>query len=470
MALEDLQDQLGEKLLDLSVEQLKTVCIEVKVSAEKETKRHVLLRLINQSIETVIEEEESDVAENHLNRLLKLLEALEQGVESESNMDREAEELAALKKQYESLQLSFQSSTQALSEEIERLSGRVEKKKTSRPPDQQEVMQQPPQNRLPEVTIRREFKIHGQIGERGQKEKLSFTNLMHQIDVGLSKGHCEAEITEAVVKAISPGLSIRDMLEIKSDLTLPQLKTILKGHFKEESLTDLYHRLVNITQDSRESPQNFLFRAMELKERLLLAAKEPGTDEQYSPDLIYRRFLRSVSTGLISDNIKFQLKTFLDDLTVTDEILIEKMNEAASVDLERQNKLKKSTSSKITRVHEMQTEVGIHQQSHDRAEAWPEVQDHAAAAKNTKGRKGATPASQKDTELYEVVKQLKQEVEEMRKSMHSTPMAPRTPRWNTRRGCKACQDNGVGDHCEHCFKCGQSGHVSRGCRGPRKQL
>lgn len=155
MALEDLQDQLGEKLLDLSVEQLKTVCIEVKVSAEKETKRHVLLRLINQSIETVIEEEESDVAENHLNRLLKLLEALEQGVESEPNMDREAEELAALKKQYESLQLSFQSSTQALSEEIERLSGRVEKKKTSRPPDQQEVMQQPPQNRLPEVTIRR---------------------------------------------------------------------------------------------------------------------------------------------------------------------------------------------------------------------------------------------------------------------------------------------------------------------------
>lgn len=50
---------------------------------------------------------------------------------------------------------------------------------------------------------------------------------MHQIDMGLRKGHSEAEITEAVVKAISPGLSIRDMLEIKRDLTLPQLKTIL---------------------------------------------------------------------------------------------------------------------------------------------------------------------------------------------------------------------------------------------------
>lgn len=260
-------------------------------------------------------------------------------------------------------------------------------------------MQLPP-GRPPEVTIKREFRIHGQIGERGQRDKLSFTNLMHQIDMGLNKGHSEVEITEAVVKAISPGLSIRDMLEIKRDLTLSQLKTILKGHFKEESSTDLYHRLVSITQDGRESPQNFLFRAMELKERLLL---------------IHRRFLRSVSTGLLSDNIKFQLKTFLDDPTTTDEVLIDRMNEAASADWERQNKLKKSTNTKITtKVHEIQTEVGTDQQNNNLNEAV------AVALEQTRGPKGAkgqriTAASQRDTELYEVVKQLKQEVEEMRK-------------------------------------------------------
>lgn len=39
----------------------------------------------------------------------------------------------------------------------------------------------PPQiNKLPEITIGREFKICGQIGESGQKEKLSYTNLMPQ--------------------------------------------------------------------------------------------------------------------------------------------------------------------------------------------------------------------------------------------------------------------------------------------------
>ncbi|KAK0131533.1 hypothetical protein N1851_033788 [Merluccius polli] len=39
-------------------------------------------------------------------------------------------------------------------------------------------------------------------------------------------------------------LRLHDMLEIKTILTLCQLRTILKGHFKDESTTDLYHRLI----------------------------------------------------------------------------------------------------------------------------------------------------------------------------------------------------------------------------------
>ena len=109
------------------------------------------------------------------------------------------------------------------------------------------------------MTIRREFKISGQIGERGQKDKLSHSNLTHQIDMGLRKKHSEEEIVEAVVRAVSPGLILRDMLEIKANLTLSQLRTILKGHYKEDSSTDLYHWLLNVTQESNESPQNFPF-------------------------------------------------------------------------------------------------------------------------------------------------------------------------------------------------------------------
>lgn len=80
------------------------------------------------------------------------------------------------------------------------------------------------------MTIRKDFKIAGQIGEKEQKDKLFYTNLMHQIDIGLQKGYPKSKIVEAVVKAISPGLSLRGMLEMKNGLTLVQLRRILKSH------------------------------------------------------------------------------------------------------------------------------------------------------------------------------------------------------------------------------------------------
>lgn len=65
--------------------------------------------------------------------------------------------------------------------------------------------------------------------EKGVKE----TNLMHQTDKGLKTNHSEGEIMEAVVRAVSPGLPLRDTLEIKTDLDAAQLRTILKHDYKE---------------------------------------------------------------------------------------------------------------------------------------------------------------------------------------------------------------------------------------------
>ncbi|KAK0131983.1 hypothetical protein N1851_033224 [Merluccius polli] len=160
---------------------------------------------------------------------------------------------------------------------------------------------------------------------------------MHQIDGGLRRGHGELDIIEAVIKAISPGLKLRDMLEIKSDLIL-KAKDYSKGR-------KIHQRLISISQEPKESAQNFLFRAIELKDRLLVAS---------NPDLISKTFLRSVGTGLLSDNIKFQIKPFLDDPAVSDEMLIERVNKAASLEAERINKLKKSTvkSACVNELHQ----------------------------------------------------------------------------------------------------------------------
>lgn len=78
-------------------------------------------------------------------------------------------------------------------------------------------------SRLSEVTLRRKFKIFGQIGESGKKDKLSYLSLIRQLEVRLEKEHSETEIIEAVVRAVSPGLPLRDKLEVNRGLTLDTL-------------------------------------------------------------------------------------------------------------------------------------------------------------------------------------------------------------------------------------------------------
>ncbi|TWW74006.1 Retrovirus-related Pol polyprotein from transposon 297 [Takifugu flavidus] len=468
--LEELADTVSRRLWLLQLDQLKEVCVLAKISCGNVTTRRALISRIIESLDSTINTEEEDVALYFLKNILKSVEQIKETDEdtetdeNAENTEQDIQQMAtemSLAEKYSQLQKN----SQALQDEVRRLSERVNSASPNLPPAPQVV---PPAavNRLPEVTIRKDFKICGQIGERGQKDRLSYTNLMHQIDRGLSRGHSEAEVVEAVVKSISPGLAIRDMLEIKSDLTLTQLKTILKGHFKEDSSIDLYHRLVNMTQDSRESPQNFLFRAIELKERLLLASREVGSDEQYSPELIQKKFLRSVSTGLLSDHIKFQLKPFLDDLTVTDEVLIDKMNEAASVESERQSKQRKNITGKVPKVNELRTDMRD-SQCQDVAEARVGNREQSAEVMKPKSRKAPVLAKEGESELYETVKLLREEMAEIRKSLANPKGPAHQTKTSAKRGCGVCKEQGLGDQCGHCFKCGQSGHFSRGCRRQR---
>lgn len=80
--------------------------------------------------------------------------------------------------------LELQQSRKALEEEIKVLGVKLNI------PENASVnpMQNLSPAKVPKVTIRREFHICGQIGEGGQRDKLSYTNLMHQIESGLRKG------------------------------------------------------------------------------------------------------------------------------------------------------------------------------------------------------------------------------------------------------------------------------------------
>lgn len=136
----------------------------------------------------------------------------------------------------------------------------------------------------------KEFKISGQIGEPGQKDRLTFSSLARQIEHGLLKGFPETEIVDAVIRAIVPGMQLRSYLEGKSDLKLPTLRRILRCHYQEKRATELYKQLSSEVQGIKETPQNFLIRALDLRQKILFASQESESGLRYDPVLVQTCF------------------------------------------------------------------------------------------------------------------------------------------------------------------------------------
>ncbi|KAJ8043417.1 hypothetical protein HOLleu_10493 [Holothuria leucospilota] len=109
----------------------------------------------------------------------------------------------------------------ALQDQLKRLQSNLPEESTS-----EEKPDSPPG-----LKIQKELKISGQIGNPGQKDKLSFVSLIHQIEGAIKKGYSEREVVAAVVKAVTPGLQLRNYLEGRSDLSLPILRRLLRAHF-----------------------------------------------------------------------------------------------------------------------------------------------------------------------------------------------------------------------------------------------
>lgn len=477
--MEQLQDEISAVLWTFEKPELIKVCQHLKCSEPTGQgfggqSRRALIRLAESTLDEIEESEESHLFRQYIHDLQVFIQSLqEQAVDKAETQQTEPSEIERLKQEYTQLQQAQADARRVLEEKIEALGVQLSSTTVAR----EREVNQPAPITAPEVTLRKDFRIWGQIGEAGQKDKLSFTSLTNQIESGLKKGYLEGEIIEAVIKAVSPGLHLRDLLEVKRDLTLPILRTILRGHYKVDSSSDLLHRLMNISQDPKESAQDFLFRTIELREKLLWKSGDGDEGEQFSPDLIQRKFLRSLETGLFSEAVKFQLKPYLSNPKVTDEVLIEKVNEAASLELERQTKFRRNITVKPTRVNEIHTEL---QSNHSQVSMNSETDIHGetqikgGGAVSTKKKQGQSKGL--DTETAKLIEGLKADVLEVKKMFNETleatkprPSTDTRPSSATRwaRGCQACREAQVVDTCRHCYRCGQEGHVSRGCRQSR---
>lgn len=177
--------------------------------------------------------------------------------------------------------------------------------------------------------MKRDFKISGPIGELGQRDRITYTSLMRQLDAGQAKGYTDRELVEAVIRAISPGMRLRSYLESSENLTLATVKDILEVHFKEGDATTLYKELSSASQGSNESCQEFVMRMLDFCQKILLAAsKRVDAPLRYDSALVQKMFLHFLSTGIGNDSIRLEVRLLLQYPSVSDEALLKCIKDA----------------------------------------------------------------------------------------------------------------------------------------------
>ena len=321
--LEELQFELESLLYTKTQGELNEFAVSIKVDVELAGKSKIAAKkLIQKSIEHRLN------AEGELAQKVEWVQNAIKSLKPESQENVPDDALSELKKQIEELKLKQQT-------EMDKMLSKLATK------DDADKLESPKETKssASESFLRREFKISGQIGETGQTEKLTFVSLTHQIDSGLKRQYKECEIVDAVIRAISLHSSLRSYVETLNDLSLPKLRKILRVHYREKSASGLYQQLATIFQHPKETAQQFLLRALDLRNKVGFASKESDCEVHYDEPLIQKTFVKSFETGLRDDILAANLRPILRSSPLTDEDLMRHVNELASHQAERQNKL-----------------------------------------------------------------------------------------------------------------------------------
>jgi hypothetical protein len=289
--------------------------------------------------------------------------------------------------------------------------------------------------------FRKEFKIHGSVEP---KRGLAFVSLARQIDSGVRKGYSDIEIVDGVVRAVPLGSGLRNYLEGRPALKLSSLRKILRAQYREKSATELYNLLGQLAQGSAEDAQEFLLRALEIRQKILFASQEEEAEVTYEEKLVNKMFNRAMYTGLRNEVIRAELKPLLDATTIDEEEIIQRLCTVASKEDERAAKIQKSVKTPKVCVNNNTVES-----------------EEPVDTKKKPVKEGTFTCE---------LRELKAEIAALREVVNATqkdtPTNSSRRQRNSNRGCPSCRERGEGS-CNHCWHCGSAEHYKAGCRQAR---
>ena len=315
---------------------------------------------------------------------------------------------------------------------------------------------------------RREFKIHGgQIGD--QSSDITYSSICKQIDEGVREGFTGTEVIRAVLRIVKPG-AFKDMLTHKDDITISELKGFLRPHLGEKASTELFQELMCAKQSEQEPPQQFLYRMIGLKQKILFQSKQANADIHYDPKTIQEVFLHTIYQGLGSKHtdIRQQLRPLLSNNRVTDEDIVSQVMKILSDENEHQRRLGYGLRQKATHSHSVRVD-DIEQTAHKKEH---QTIQQLSAQVETLTNMVAALMDQQTTAMHithpksvpvQVLGQAHSPLTSIPRRMPpSTPGQPSLTRKGKIPICTNCLNQGL-ENCNHCFVCGDPGHRAVGC-------
>ncbi|XP_073805423.1 uncharacterized protein [Danio rerio] len=301
----------------------------------------------------------------------------------------------------------------------------------------------------------KEFKIHGgQIGD--STSDIGYNNLCKQIDEGIKMNYSESEIIQAVLRIVKSG-QFKEMLINKDDLTVPELKSFIQSHLSEKGSSELFQELMSTRQREHETPQQFLYRVIGLKQKVIFTSKQSKTHIEYEPRTVQNVFLRTIHQGFLPkyNDIRSELKPLLTDHTVTDEALLKQVTKISSEENERQRRLGQVIQRRHTQAHSAQIDS----------------ESNESESNSKMQKKSKTKTIQELSAQVEALKSTIDKLTQAKEPCHcSVQMGvgshvihrPMSVRRGGPYGCPTCiQENN--SSCNHCFICGEKGHRAIGC-------
>lgn len=293
---------------------------------------------------------------------------------------------------------------------------------------------------------RREFKIQGgQISDIGSE--ISYAHICKQIDEGVHDGFTESEIMRAIIK-VTKGGTFKDLLTDKDDMTITELKRFLRSHIMDKSAAELFQELSNAKQQDKETPQQFLYKIMGLRQRVMRASQQNGAEFHYDKRLVQGVFLHTLYQGLNErhSNIRQDLKPYVSDPQVTDDVLLEQLTKSACIEAERTKRF-----SSVAKARPVTVNVTQH------VEGEQGSQRNQQTLVNSEIEANRTAIMQLTAQVSALIKSM----EDLSKPGMSGPTSTQSGKF-TKSKCRECTQQKL-EKCFHCFRCGQIGHRAVGC-------